>query len=122
MVSTSYLNKTPTAKIGETLHNPQEWSAFTNRALYPLVARLFQAAQAHNIPLSDDKDIVYHVPSGTVDFDASLMQSWPPPGTLRSFAFDAIVGADNNNDDTVTMKDVFDVIINTTKTVSPSCK
>ena len=87
------------------------------------MTNLFQVAQAHSVSLSNDKGIVYHVPSETVEFDAYLM--WPgsaPPGTLRSFAFDAIIGADNTDDTAVTMKDVFDVIVNTTRKVSPSCK
>lgn len=103
--------------------NPGLWSGFANEALYPLVINLFQVAQAHNVPLSDDKSIVYHVPSETVEFDPYLM--WPglyPPGTLRSFVFDAVVGADNTNDTWVTMRDVFDVLVDTTRNISPTCK
>lgn len=62
------------------------------------------------------------MPSETVEFDPSLMQlADPPPGKLKSFASDAVTGADNNNDAAVTMKDVFGVIVNTPRTVSPSC-
>lgn len=87
------------------------------------MASLFQVAKAHNISLSEDKSIVYQVPSEKVEFDPSLMlPSDFHPGTLKSFAFDAIIGADNNHDAAVTMKDVFDVIVDSTRTVSPSCE
>lgn len=107
------------AKIHETLRNPGLWSAFANEALYPLVTGLFQAAQAHNISVSDDKSVIYHVPSDTIEFDPSLMWAGSP---LGSFAFDAIIGADNNNDAGVTVKNVFDVVVNTIRTISPWCK
>jgi len=93
-----------------------------NGALYPLLANLFQVAQKKEIPVSDDANIAYHIPSETVQFNASLMWAGPPSGTLKSFAFDAIIGADNHNDTGVKMKDVFDVIVNTTRTISPSCE
>jgi len=104
------------------LSSAGEWSAFANETLYPFIAGIFQFAQAHNVSLSDDKSVVYHLPSQAIEFDPSLMWDGPPPGSLRSFAFDAIIGADSRDDEGVTMKDVFDVIVNTTQNITPSCE
>ena len=60
---------------------------------------------------------MYNVPSGNiaVDFTGATTP------TLVSYTPLAIGGADNFFDDGVTVKDIFDVIVSTTREVTPTC-
>ena len=107
---------------------PASWSQFANQEAFPLIASIFQAAQALNISYSDNR--TYNIPSGTIDFNASLLTSGT--GTLggntaqnlTDHAFEAIIGADNFVDieNHVVMGDVLSEIVNITTTITPTCE
>jgi hypothetical protein len=90
-----------------------------NSYIYQVVGSALQAAHVHNlsVPCGDK----YNTPSGnlTVDLPTSI---GPSSATgLTSYTTAAIAGADNFVDGDVTIKDVFDVIVNTTRCVTPTC-
>jgi hypothetical protein len=76
------------------------------------VAFLLQAAKAHNIPVGQ-----YNIPSEPIVLHAHTASQ-----TLTSYTAAAISGADNFNDDKVTVKDVFDVIVDNTRNETPTCE
>ena len=89
-----------------------------NNDIYPLVALILQTAQAYNITI--DGGAKYNVPS-TVDMSFLNDIGAAAPANLTSYSVDAISGADTLVDDSVTIKDVFDVIVNITREVTPTC-
>ena len=89
-----------------------------NNDIYPLVALILQTAQAYNITI--DGGAKYNVPS-TVDMSFLNDIGAAAPENLTSYSLDAIAGADILVDDSVTIKDVFDVIVNITREVTPTC-
>lgn len=80
------------------------------------MALVLQASQAHNITIEGGAK--YNLPSGNIPTDG--MGNAPPPG-LTSYTSTAIIGADDFNDDSTTLNQVFDIIVNTTRYVSPTC-
>ena len=114
------------ASLFSALYTPTLWSYFANEQAFALLVSIFQAAQAFNIPYNT----TYHIPSGTVDFDASLFKSGTagfgsnPVQNLTNHAFEAIVGADDwlDTENHVVMGDVLDEIVYTTQNVTPTCK
>ena len=93
-----------------------------NGDIYQFVALLLQTAQAHNVTI--DGSAKYNVPSVKPAIDKSFLSEADaaPPVTLVSYTSAAIAGADNFNDDDVTIEDVFDTIVNVTREVSPTCE
>ena len=85
-----------------------------NTDVYTLVGLILQIAQAHNVPVGGGK---YNVPSG--DFTD---HGTPPPQNLTSYSTAAIAGADNFSDDGLTIKGLFDTLVDITRTITPTCK
>ena len=88
-----------------------------NSDIYTFVASILQIAQAHNVTV--DGSARYNVPSGTID--ASSLSDAPSPN-LTSYTEAAIVGADDFNDGSTTITDVFDIIVNITRQATPTCE
>lgn len=88
-----------------------------NSDIYTFVASILQIAQAHNVTV--DRSARYNVPSGTIN--ASSLSDAPSPN-LTSYTEAAIVGADDFNDGSTTITDVFDIIVNITRQVTPTCE
>jgi hypothetical protein len=86
-----------------------------NIDLYQTVALILQIAQAHNVTVPGGHQ--YNVPSGNITSPTSSTQFGP----AISYSTEAIMGADNFNDDETTIKDLFDIIVQTTREVSPTC-
>jgi hypothetical protein len=106
-----------TVLIFLVLYSPTAWSEIVNTVIYDGVALILQAAQALNIPPPEGHK--YNVPSGNIS--PNVTGDEPPP-TLTSYSQAAIAGADNFMDSDVTIKDVFDVIVSTTREVTPTCR
>ena len=109
--------------LHDTLASPSLWSSFANDEAFNLLVLIFQAAQSLHIPYNGS----YHIPSGTTKRSAPLLRSRAngnPAQNLTSHAFEAIIGADNFIDieNHVVMKDVFDEIVDITRTVTPTCE
>ena len=113
---------TTTAYIFNLLYAPTSWSDQVNDQVYQLVAAVLQLAQDHNVTLSSSAK--YSVPSGDFSIDKTLLSAIgaAPPQNLTSYALAAISGADNFNDDSVVIKDLFDVVVSNTRQVTPSCE
>ena len=97
------------------LYEPLTWSEEANGDIYQFVGFILQTAQAHNITI--DGGARYNVPPGefTISSDA-------PSSNLTSYTAVAIGGADDFSDGDVTIKDVFDVIVNNTREVTATCE
>jgi len=108
--------------MSPVLYFPQTWSGFVNGFIYQFAGFILQTSQARNVTIDGaDK---YIVPSGDFTISESLLRgigALPPPN-LTSYTPLAIGGADNFNDGDVTIKDVFDIIVKTTREVTPTCK
>ena len=96
------------------LYWPESWSQSVNTDVYAFVALVLQASQALNITLPGGQK--YNVPSGNISIGDTI------PLTLVSYSQAAISGADDFADGGVTAKDLFDVIVNNTREVTPTCK
>ena len=92
------------------------WSDYVNNHIYQLVAFVLQASQAHNITI--DGGVKYNVPSGNIVIDG--MGNTSPPN-LTSYTTAAVIGVDDFNDDNTTLNGVFDIIVNTTRQITPTC-
>ena len=92
-----------------------------NGGIYQFVAFALQAAQARNLTI--DGGAKYNVPSGNF-FAQNLLPSETDVIPLNSATYSsvAIFGADDFDDDNTTIKDLFDIIVKTTRQVIPSCK
>jgi hypothetical protein len=86
-----------------------------NSDIYRFVGLILQAAEAHNVTIGGG--IKYNIPPGNFTPGTSPT----PPQNLTSYALAAIIGADNFNDDNVTVKDVFDIIVDVTRDITPTC-
>jgi hypothetical protein len=92
-----------------------------NGGIYQFVAFALQAAQARNLTI--DGCAKYNIPSGNL----SAQNPFPTetdviPLNSTTYSPVAIFGADDFDDDNTTIKDVFDIIVKTTRQVIPSCK
>ena len=85
-----------------------------NTDVYGFVALVLQAAQALNIAPPGGRK--YNVPTGNITLNIDMTP------TLVSYSHVAISGADDFADGGVTIKDVFDVIVSTTREVTPTCR
>ena len=110
------------AYLFSLLYNPVTWSEYVNTDIYQLVVLLLQTAQAHNVTIGGGAK--YNVPSVEVAIDGSFMSATGAASSpsLTSYSQVAISGGDDFNDGSVTIKDVFDIIVNTTREVTPTCK
>jgi hypothetical protein len=99
------------------LYTPDAWSQGVNGDAYTYAAFVLQTAQAANVIIPGGKN--YNVPSGNITFGDTGDAS---PPSLTSYTRIAIAGADDFNDAGVTIKDVFDVIVEITREVTPTCE
>ena len=91
------------------------WSDYINGDLYQFVGLILQAAEAHNVTVGGGSK--YNVPSGSLTFP-----SVPATQNLTSYSLSAIAGADDLDDDSVTVRDVFDTIVDITREITPTCE
>ena len=91
-----------------------------NAYIYQLVAVVLQTAQVHNITVpGGDK---YNVPSVNITNPTGPVDPGTiPASNLTSYTTAAISGADDFRDDKTTIKGVFDIIVQTTRKVTPTC-
>ena len=113
-----------TAYLFNLLYIPALWSTAINGDVYQLLVVLAQIAQAHNVTVSGGAR--YTVPSVEISLDKTFLSNSgaapAPAPNLTSYSSVAISGADNFNDDGVTIKDVFDTIVDVTRDVSSACE
>ena len=88
-----------------------------NGFLYDFVGLLLQASQAHNVAVPGGRK--YNVPSENITIDDTIITSFP---NVTSYALAAISGADDFNDGNTTIRDIFDIIVENTREVTPTCK
>ena len=97
-----------------------------NGPIYEFVAFVLQASKAHNVTI--DGGAKYNVPSEEVTIDKAALESFlngtggNSPQDSTSYTAAAISGADDFNDENTTIRDFFDIIVNNTREVSPTCK
>ena len=96
------------------LYSPTEWSAGVNGFLYEFVGLVLQASQAHNLPVPGGRK--YNVPSEKITIVDITVTFYP------NYTQAAIAGADDFYDDNTTIKDIFNVIVEITREVTPTCK
>ena len=103
------------------LYTPTAWAEHCNNEVYQLIGLIHQTALSHNVTL--DGGVKINVPSGNFSFDKSrLGKSGAALAALTSYSSAAIAGADNFNDDSATISDVFDTIVENTRDITPTCK
>ena len=85
-----------------------------NGFLYEFVGLVLQASQAYNLPVPGGRK--YNVPSEKITIEVITATFYP------NYTQAAIAGADDFSDDNATIKDVFDIIVETTREVTPTCK
>jgi len=108
--------------MNPVLYSPQTWSGYVNGFIYRFAGFVLQTSQARNITIDGIHN--YIVPSGDFTISESLLReigALPSPN-LTSYTQSAISGADNFNDGDATIRDVFDMIVNNTREVTPTCK
>lgn len=98
------------------LYTPMTWSSDMNGYVYQFVAFVLQASQVRGITIEGGAK--YNVPSANI----TLIETGnPPPPDLTSYTGDATIGADDFNDDNVTITDLFDIVVDFTRRVTPTC-
>ncbi|KAF9644794.1 alpha/beta-hydrolase, partial [Thelephora ganbajun] len=104
------------------LYSPATWSHDVNNYIYDVVALALQASRAYNITVPGGHK--YNVPSSNTTINQSFLSlaSVASSPNLTSYTSMAISGADNFNDDNTKIKDIFDIIVDTTREVTPTCK
>ena len=88
-----------------------------NGFLYEFVALALQASQAHNMTVPGGRK--YNIPSENITIDDTVAATFQ---NMTSYSLAAISGADDVNDGNTTIKDIFDIIVETTREVTPACK
>ena len=101
------------------MYDPQTWSFYVNNEVYPTLVNILQIAQTHNVTVPGGRR--YDVPSDNVT-DSILQDFNSPKSSLTSYSQVAIAGADDFWDNTTTIKDIFDIIVETTREVTPTCE
>ena len=104
------------------LYFPTMWAKYCNNEIYQAIGLIYQTAQAHNVTLDGGLNI--NITPGEFAIDKSPLSriSARAPGVLSSYSSAAIAGADNFNDGGVTINDVFDLIVENTRQVTPTCE
>ena len=100
------------------MYSPQAWSLVVNNEVYPVVVSLLQLAQAHNVAVPGGRH--YNLPSQNTTHTIPQDAIYPP--FLTSYSGVAITGADDFGDSQTTIKDIFDIIIKTTREVTQTCE
>ena len=107
-------NSASTALLLSVVYTPETWSNDVNTDVYASVALVLQASKALNITIPGCEK--YNVPTGNITLNGSNS-----PPTLVSYSAEAITGADDFVDSGATIKDVFDVIVDITRDITPTC-
>ena len=104
------------------MHTPTLWAEHCNGDVYDLIGTIHTIAQAHNVTLDSGPKI--SLPPREFNIDKALMKrlSARAPGALTSYSSAAIAGADNFNDGSATVSDVFDQIVANTREITPTCE
>ena len=89
-----------------------------NNEVYPVLVSLLQLAQAQNVPVPGGRH--YNLPSQNITHPIPP-DVISPPG-LTSYAWVAISSADDFEDSKTTIKDIFDIIVETTREVTATCE
>ena len=89
-----------------------------NSYFYPAVAYILQLARAHNVAVPGGRR--YNVPSENITNPISADDIYPPG--LTSYTQMAISGADDVGDSKTTVGDIFDLTVDNTRDVSPTCE
>ena len=91
-----------------------------NTYVYDVVALVLQSAQAHNITVpGGDK---YSVPPENItDSISSIVSDSGTVSNLTVYSITAIIGADDFRDNQKTIEEVFDIIVQTTREITPTC-
>ena len=111
-----------TVYLFNLLYHPTEWSEAINGDVYQTLLLLAQLAQSHNVTVGGSTR--YTVPSVLPPTGKTFLSGngAAPSPNLTSYALAAISGADNFNDDSVTIKDIFDTIVGVTREVTSACE
>ena len=109
-----------TAYLFNLLYFPATWSESVNTDVYQFVTYILQTAQANNVTIGGG--VKYNVPSGQATIDETFLSGAAVPQNSTSYSVVAISGADNFNDDDVTIKDLFDAVVNITREITPTCE
>ena len=104
------------------LYSPSEWNLYANGYIYDFVGFVLQASKTYNITI--DGGDKYHVPPEEIAIDTPSMGGAGNTSSqnLTSYTMAAIAGVDNFSDKTLTIKEVFDIIVDTTREVTPTCR
>lgn len=104
------------------LYSPSEWSQYANGCIYDFVGFVLQTSKAYNITI--DGGAKYHVPPEEIAIDTSSLGGTGDTSSqnLTSYTMAAIAGVDNFSDGILTIKEVFDIIVDTTREVTPACR
>jgi hypothetical protein len=78
------------------------------------VGLVLQASQAHNVSVPCGRK--YNVPSEKITIEDTGASFYP------NYTEVAIAGADDFNDGSTTIRDIFDYIVEVTREVTPTCK
>ena len=102
------------------LYTPTAWNQSVNTYVYEFVAVVLQSAQAHNVTVpGGDK---YNVPSENIaDPTPPTVLRSGPVLNLTDYSTAAIIGTDGFRDNQTTIKDIFGVIVQITREVTPTC-
>ena len=90
-----------------------------NSVVYQIVGLVLQAAQVHNVTVPGGHK--YNVPSGNITIDQTPLSQDVSVSNLTSHTPAAVSGADDFVDSKIIIEDVFDIIVNTTREISPTC-
>ena len=99
----------------DLFEQPTTWSENVNGFLYEFVALVLQASRAHNITIPGCPK--YNVPSGKIAIDKAVATYYP---NKTSYSEAAIAAADDFNDDNTTIRDIFDIVVEDTRELTPT--
>lgn len=105
-----------TVTIFFALYSPGVWSRVANEILYPLIQDIHRSAKAANIATGAANLLDEEVPVNRKLLEKMLQQ---PP---LSHGTTAIYAADSWESENSTTKDVYDMIVKTSREVSPMCR
>ena len=96
------------------------WSQSVNGYIYQFVALILQIAQANNVTVPGGG--TYNVPSVNItDPTGPVDPGTTPVSNLTSYTTAAVIGADDFGNGKTTINDVFDMIVQVTRNVTPTC-
>ena len=99
-----------------TLYSPGVWSPIANEVLYPLIHNIHRSARAAKITTG-----VTNLLDEEVRVNRKLLKKILQQLPL-SHSITAIYGADSWESENSTTKDVYDMIVKTSREVSPMCR